>query len=301
MRWLQTLADIHNPLPVHQLPGDGNRSSAPSRAGGLGAILALGLLAFLALSGSAQAYDIRLVTDNDFLGSNDTQDDLYTFGLAVEIDKGPLTWSLAENAFTDREAGVRFDETQLTVGKLLPPHLLRRWSLWLEAGVSHVGEGIFGEGVQNAFHQLIGSDEVYLDYVDRDDYHAHFGFEAGRQTQLAPGLSVGPHLEAHADVGFKADAMVGVRGRWNPPSAGPLGRLEIDVTLGGRYTDTSLDVLEAHVDEFAAAASVEVSTPGGLVVNWTRNRYGTDREHVALGFRFGAGDSPRRSGPWRER
>lgn len=301
MRLLHALADIHNPFPVHQLPRGGTGSHSRSRAGSFGVILALGLLALLALSDSARAYDIRLVTDNDFLGSNDTQDDLYTFGLVVEIDKGPLTWTLAENAFTDREAGLRFDETQLTVGKLLPPHLLGRWSLWLEAGVTHVGEGLFGEGVQNAFHELIGSDEVHLDYVDRSDVHAHVGFEAGRQTRIAPGLSVGPHLEAHTDIGFKADAMVGVRGRWTPSSAGPLGRLEVDVTVGGRYTDASLDLLERHVDEFAAAASVEVSTPGGLVINWTRNRYGTDREHVALGFRFGSGDSPRRSGPWRER
>lgn len=253
----------------------------------------------LLLPTAARATDIRLVTDNDFLGSNETQDDLYTFAVIVEIDKGPLTWTVAENAFTDRAAGFRFDETHVSAGRLLPEHLFGRWSVWAEAGVAHVGEGLLGEDLQNAFHDLIGSDEVTLDYADKNSYYAHLGLEAGRQSSVAGGLTVGPHLEAHSYVGFKDDAMVGVRSRWQPTRA-LFSRLEVDVIVGARYSHASFEPLARHLDEVSAAAQLEISTPGGLVINWSRNRYGTDREHVALGYRIGGGESPRRGGPWRE-
>lgn len=246
----------------------------------------------------AGATDIRLVTDNDWLGSNETEDDLYTFAVLVEVDKGPLTWTVAETAFTDREAGFRFDETHITAGRLLPEHWFGHWSVWTEAGVAHVGEGLLGQDLQNAFHQLIGSAELDLSYIDDDDYYARLGFEAGRQARVAGGLTMGPHLEAHSYVGFKDDALVGVRSRWQPTRL--LGRLEIDVLVGARYSHSSFDPLAAHLDEMSEAAQVEIATPGGLVVNWSRNRYGTGREHVSLGLRIGAGESPRRSGPWSE-
>ncbi|MDA8020893.1 MAG: hypothetical protein MPN21_25940 [Thermoanaerobaculia bacterium] len=251
------------------------------------------------LAAIAMATDIRFVTDNDFLGSNETQDDLYTFAVTVEIDKGPLTWTVAENAFTDREAGLRFDETHVTAGRLLPEHWFGRWSVWTEAGVAHVGEGLLGQDIQNAFHELIGSDEVHLDYVDKNSYHARLGVEAGRQNRVSHGLTVGPHLEAHSYVGFKDDALVGFRGRWQPPST-TLNRFEVDVTVGARYSRSSFEPLDNHLERVSEAAQLEISTPGGLVVNWSRNRYGTAREHVSLGFRIGGGESPRRGGPWRE-
>ena len=252
----------------------------------------------LLLPAAAEATDIRFVTDNDAFGSNETEDDLYTFAVLVEIDKGPLTWTVAETAFTDREAGFRFDQTHVTAGRLVPERWFGRWSVWTEAGVAHVGEGLLGQDLQNAFHQLIGSTELDLEYVDENDYYAWLGFEAGRQTRVVGGLTVGPHLEAHSYVGFKDDALVGVRSRWQP--ARLLGRLEMDVLVGARYSRSSFDPLAAHLDEVSTAAQVEIATPGGLIVNWSRNRYGTGREHVSLGFRIGGGESPRRGGPWRE-
>ena len=262
-------------------------------------IFLLTISALTFLPATAFGTDVRLVTDNDFLGGNETQDDLYTFAVIVEIDKGPLTWTVAENAFTDREAGFRFDETHITAGRLLPEHWLGRWSVWTEAGVAHVGEGLLGQDLQNGFHQLIGSDEVHLDYVNRNDYYARLGFEAGRQSRVAGGLTVGPHLEGHSYVGFKDDSLAGVRARWSPART-LFSRLEVDVMVGARYSRSSFEPLDRHLHEVSEAAQLEISTPGGLLVSWSRNRYGTDREHVALGFRIGGGESPRRGGPWRE-
>ena len=67
--------------------------------------------------------------------------DLYTFSLRFELDRGPFTLALSENAFTDRGAGTRFDETYLTVGRQLP--ISDVWETYAAAGVLRVGRDRF--------------------------------------------------------------------------------------------------------------------------------------------------------------
>ncbi len=272
------------------------RPARPRRSSGL---LLATLLTFATLPAAvpATALDLRLVTDNDFLTHNDRSDDLYTFALELEVDTGRITWTLRESAFTDRQAGVRFDETYLTVGRLAPRQWLGGWSLWAEIGAAHVGEGLFGQEAQNALHQLIGDDEVNLEYIDDSDVFAHLAVEVGRQFDVGTKLSLGPHATVRTTPGFKSDAWLAVRGRWSTWG----DRLGFDVAIGPRLSHNELDVLEPHMKDSAVAASVEVALSNGLLVEWTVNRYGTGSEHLSFGYRFGVGRSPRRDGPWRER
>lgn len=63
--------------------------------------------------------EVRVETGNDFLTSNPTEDDLYSFALEIAVDRGPWTLTLQENIFTDKAAGIRFDETYARVGRQL--------------------------------------------------------------------------------------------------------------------------------------------------------------------------------------
>ncbi len=81
------------------------------------------LLAALALAAMAPvaAQELRLSTENDLFGNSTTKDDLYTFAVALSVERGPYTVPFRENAFTDRRAGVRFDESHRTPTSRLPP------------------------------------------------------------------------------------------------------------------------------------------------------------------------------------
>lgn len=258
-------------------------------------VLAVAVATALLAAAAAPAVDLRLTTDNDFLADNDRADDLYTFALALEVEKGGWTWALRENAFTDREAGLRFDESSVTLGRHVPREWLGPWSLWVEAGAVHVGRGLLGQSVQNSFHDAIGSDRVDLEYPGDSGVHARLALELDRQWIVARRWSVGPRVTAHVAPGFKRGAFAGVRGRWIPNRV-----LDVDFELGGRWAETDLALLEPHLRELAGAASVEALLWDRLIVRWSLNRYGTGNEHFSLGVRVGTSRSARRDGPWRE-
>ena len=65
-------------------------------------------------------------------------------------------------------------------------------------------------------------------------------------------------------------------------------------------TDAELPLLEPNIEEQGLAALLEIELPLGFVVEWSLNRYGTDREHISCGYVFGRGTSPRRRGAWME-
>jgi len=247
-----------------------------------GPLVAAGLVAALALATApALAVDLRVATENDFL-TGDNQDDLYTFSVALAAERGPYTFTLRENAFTDRQAGRRFDETHLTAGRALPD--LGAWSLYAEGGAVHVGRGLFGQAAQNALHRVLGQEEVELRYLG-SRLHPRLRLEAERLFLPADDLDVGPRLEADSIPGFRSHAVLGAQARWRSGAG-----ITLHLFAGGRWSRESLALLDRHTTSWAPLARVGVVVAERIFVSWTYNEYGDEREHLSVGLRIAGGD-----------
>jgi len=235
-------------------------------------------------------WNVRLSTNNDLLG-DDFGDDFYTFGARLDLSVG--TWMLRweENAFTDRDVGFRFDETYITVGKFMRQDAASGWHLWIEGGAAWVGEGLLGQDAQNRVHELLDSAEVILDYIEFEDTFLHGQVELGRQWTLGQAASWGPIISGSWTPDFRTNALAGWRTIWEPSR-----RFGVDLVVGARYADSELDVLANRLEEVAPAAFVEVKLPWSFVLEWSHNRYGTNRQHLAFGVSFGPGRNLRRFG-----
>lgn len=247
------------------------------------------------VTGSAQEpepWEIFIALDNDYLTSNNI-DDFYTFGLRLEAAHGKLSYRLDELAFTDRAVGQRFDETYLTIGRLLPPENVGGFCVWVEAGAAHLGRGLLGQKAQNTIHDLTGDPGVHLDYIGINDYHAHFRSEIGTQWEINPQLSWGPQLGLSYTPGFRWNALAGLRTLWRPTE-----HFTVDLIVGRRFVETDLYLLKPHLIDESLAVLIEIGLPYGFMMEWSLNRYGTDRQHLSFGYHFGQGKSPRRHGAW---
>ena len=242
-------------------------------------VLALVLATALAAASPAAAAGFRFVTDNDFLADNG--DDLYSFGVGFELHRGRYTLTLKENGFTDRAAGVRFDETFLTVGRSLP--LPRGWDGWGELGAVHVGNGLLGETFQNDFHELIQADTVRLDYVEDGQVLPVASFAATRLSPLGPRFAAGPYVEASAAPGLKSHVLAAAQASWD---------VHPDVTLsalvGARHSEAELAALEPRMGGTAAQAELTLVWRQRVALSWSYNASGTRQEHLAIGWRVGA-------------
>lgn len=250
----------------------------------------LTVLLLLALFGGAAragAWEIRLTTGNDLLVTD--QDDLYTFAVSLQMNQGPYDLSFHENAFTDRQAGIRFDESHLTVGRQVSVD--GPWSLYAAGGIVRVGEGLFGEEAQNAVHDLLGGDEVELSYV-HSSVHGRAMLIAERSFGLRPGLSVGPRVEVDAIPGLRSHAILGGHLSWDSAS----GWLSVEARVGARFSEASHDALEPHLVPVAPAARIGAVVRGKVVLTWSYNEYGDEREHLGLGFRVSSPDLRGRRG-----
>ncbi len=226
----------------------------------------------------AQAIDLRLATENDFL-TGDNRDDLYTFSVALAAEQGPYRLTFRESAFTDREADRRFDETHLTVGRAVPG--LGEWSLYAEVGAVHVGRGLLGESTQNALHRFLDEEELDLRYLG-SRFHPSLGVEAERTFALAGDLDLGPRLEAESIPGFRSHAALGAQGRWQASAV-----LTLHLFAGARWSEASLELLDRHLASLAPIARLGVVFRDRLFVSWTYNEYGDEREHFSVGIRTG--------------
>ncbi len=239
------------------------------------------LLLLAALAPPARAQGIRFSTGNDLLTDQRAEDDLYTFSVALQAERGTYTFALRENAFTDRAAGLRFDETYLSVGRAFAGP--RSWQLYGEAGLVHIGHGLFGQGAQNTVHRLLGQDEVELRYQD-SRLRPRLALVAERAFAVADGLTLGPRIELDAVPGLRSFAVVGAQLLWQPSR-----RFALQVLAGGRASHASFDPLEAHLAELAAAARVELALAERIYLAWAYNDYGDEREHLTIGYRVGGG------------
>ncbi len=234
----------------------------------------------------APAVELRLTTENDLLTS-DNRDDLYTFAVALSVVKGPYTFSWRENAFTDRQAGMRFDETHVTVRRAVPG--TGRWRLEAEGGWVWAGRGLLGESAQNAVHRLLGQEELSLPY-SASRLSPSLAVEVERPFRLADDFEVGPRLEAYGAPAFRSHAVAAGQARWQP---GP--HLAVGLLAGGRWSTASFAPLERHLAALAPLVRLEIVWRQGAFVSWTYNDYGDEREHLSVGFQIarggpGAGD-----------
>jgi hypothetical protein len=229
-----------------------------------------------ALAPWAHALELRLSTGNDLLTGSSGKDDLYTFAIGLEVDRGEYAFALRENAFTDRQAGRRFDETHLTLGRLLPG--LRPWSVYAEAGVVRVGHGLFGESAQNTVHRFIGDDEVELPY-EGASIHSRLRLTAERAFALADHLEVGPRFELDSAPGLRSHAVLAAQARWQPKAP-----VAIEVLVGGRFSHASFTPLEPHLAARAPTARLDVVWRDRISLSWAYNDYGDEREHLSVGF-----------------
>ena len=248
------------------------------------AVLAL-IVALAASAVAAQGFELRLATQNDILTGGGETDDLYTFSIAIEAERGPVRFSLREHAFTDRAAGTRFDETWLTARREIPG--LGRFDVHGEAGVAHVGRGLFGEQTQNAVHRLIGDEELDLRYHE-ESFHPALGLEIGRRFGVGHGLAMGPLFEAHAAPGLRSDVLLGAQVDW------PAGRnVLVELLAGARASHVDLAALAPHVDPVASVARVGFVIHDWIFLSWEHNGFGDGRQHVSLGIWKPLGDQGR--------
>ena len=224
------------------------------------------LAALVAAAAPAAAQTVRFSTENDLLTDGSTRDDLYTFAVALELDRPRYALSLRENAFTDRAAGLRFDETYLSVGRAFPGP--RSWRLDAEAGLVHVGHGLFGQDAQNAVHRLLDQEEVELRYHD-SELHPRLALSAERPFSVTAGFAVGPRFEVDAAPGLRSFALAGAQVLWQPSD-----RVVVQLLAGGRYSHASLEPLELHLSEWAPVARLGLTLYDRVFLAWTYNDYG---------------------------
>lgn len=245
------------------------------RVGRSRAPIALFGILLLAATG-AHAGGLRFTTENDILTGNPTRDDLYTFSVGLDVERAGFTFSLREDAFTDRAAGVRFDETYLDVARHFSAP--RGWDLRLAAGVAHTGHGLLGERVQNAVHRLIEDDEVHLAYRD-SSWHPHLEASAGRLVALGESLELGPRFELASTPGLRHRVAAGIQTAWRPSEA-----LAIEAFVGARWADAELEPLEPHLSGVGTAARIGVLVAERWLLGWSVNDQGDEREHWTIGW-----------------
>lgn len=256
----------------------GNAAADRARTGWIGFLLFLALI-FGALPSSAQparGYELRLSTENDFPVESRHKDDLYTFSVAIDVERGPYTFALQEHAFTDREAGVRFDETHLVVTRRLTRS---SWDLELTGGLVHAGQGLFGQSAQNAVHDLVDNEEVRLPYAD-SELHARAGVAAERWWPIGGRLAVGPRIEVDLVPGLHSHAVAAGQLEWQAQR-----HVAVELLAGHRFTDADYEVLERRLASDAAIGRVSLILFRRLDLTWSYNERGDERQHLTLGYR----------------
>ena len=238
------------------------------------ALLAFALVAFLSAP-PARATGLRVVFANDFLTTNHFDDELYTGALAMELDKGPYRFAFGENMFTDSENDIRFDETYLSVERGLPA--LGEWQSSLEVGLIHVGKGLLGQSAQNAFHSVIGNEEVDLPYVESNRVHPTVRWRVHRLLPTLQRYALTLHGEVYSAVEFKQHVAGGLWMRFPE-----VGFATFTAGAGGRYTSASLAALKPRIERFAPTLEAGVRFRNNISLSWTYNEFGTKAEHFNI-------------------
>ncbi len=242
-------------------------------------------LILLMLAAPAGAQELRLTSQNDIVAHSPTPDDLYTFSEEFAVQRPGFRVSLRENAFTDRAAGIRFDETYLSLGR--PLHVPGPWAVDAEVGIVHVGHGLFGQDAQNAVHRVLGCDPIHLRYVD-GGVHPRLALAARRPAAFGRTLTFGPRIDVDAVPGLRSWALVAAEAVWHPAAG-----FTVEALAGDRITRASYAPLVQHLAADAPAANRGFVLARHVSVSWSYNDFGDKREHVTAGYRLPVGRSAR--------
>jgi hypothetical protein len=236
------------------------------------------LLAFTSSIAVLTAQEIEFVTQNDLFAGDRAADDLYTFAVALEVERNGTTFALREAAFTDRAAGLRFDETSWNIGRPLPDW--RGWRAYAEVGALRVGRGIFGEQVQNTVHRAIGGDALTLEYLD-PSLHGRLALSAERSWSTGRSLALGSRVDLEWVQAHASHAILAAQIAWQP-----LPVLAVDLMAGLRWGDADQPLLEPHLQALGGVFEVGLTLFDRVRVAWSSNDHGDGRDHLLLAYRF---------------
>lgn len=237
----------------------------------------LSTLLVLSVARITPAAELRLTLANDPVSGNSRKDDLYTSETSFELQLNRRSVAFSERMFTNRERNIRFDETW--AGVSFAPATLGDWNLTTELGLLHVGKGLLGESVQNGVHRFVGSEEVHLPYVDEESFHPTASLTLDRRIGSIARMPVRASLHMETAPAFRSSLHAGVGVVRN------LGRnatVELDVGARGDYVEN--EWLEDVVGNAGPTAGLVV-TWRGVALAFSHNRYGTQSNHVTLGWR----------------
>lgn len=233
----------------------------------------------LAVPAAAPAAEITFTTSNDPVSGNERPDDLYTAELALEIGVDGRDVVLRERMFTDRERGVRFDETSLELSR--PFSRLAGWGGQAGLGVLHVGRGLLGESAQNAVHRLVGSEEEDLRYAAGHRLYPLATLTLVRPLPVSSNLgSVTGRIEAVAAPGFHSSLRAGLVAE-RSVGAG----LAVLAGVAGVLHDVDSGLLGDAVASSGVAWDLGVGWRDVFLL-LSHNAYGTETRHLTLGYRF---------------
>lgn len=237
----------------------------------------------LALPASAQqpwassGGDIRFVLANDFLASNEKDDDLYTAALELEFPWNGYQIAFGENIFTDRENDLRFDETYLTLSRSLPG--FGPWYSSVGVGVVHVGEGLLGERAQNAVHRLTGDHELSIPYVDSDRFHPTLGVRFERRLWLWSSVSASAWAELYHAFDFQGHTASGMAVDWPVKDW-----VSVRAGLGARASWAEFEALEPRIEDFGPTWKFGFLLWDKISLDWDYNNYGTKSQHFNIAY-----------------
>jgi hypothetical protein len=250
------------------LPRSGKRIKAAARSCVSAAML-------LAAAGLAHGAELSATHANDLFSANRIEDDLYTF--SAELAFRHQGWSVRawENAFTDQDNEIRFDESYFTIARDFPCF---GWRARLEIGAVRIGEGVLGEDSQNTIHRLIGQDEIHLPYVDENRNESVAAVELWRPYALAPSVSLVPRFRVFHANDFVRHFTATTTAHWQR------GKVRYLAGAGWRFFETDYDLLEPWLEESAPTWEVGADLFDHLVLKWTQNRFGTNRRYFEATF-----------------
>lgn len=243
-------------------------------------LLAAALLLLALAPLPASAFELSLQTTNDPISGNDEHaDDLYTAALAVDLRFARQRWTVGERMFTDRERGLRFDETFLEASRELPS--FQGWQPEVAAGVLHVGHGFLGEAVQNEIHRWVGSERVELPYIPDSHWYATGRVRLGRVLAGGPRAVLATRIEASAAPGFQDSLRAELFADF---SLG--GGLALRAGVGARAARVESSLLEGRVDDLGPSWELGLAWRD-VALRYSFNDHGTETQHVALIVKVG--------------
>ena len=233
----------------------------------------------LLLSNPAASAGLRITTSNDFLSGTNQSDDLYTAALDVSFALGSGQVQLGERIFTDRERGLRLDET---FAQYQHPLQTGRLEGEFSFGVVHVGHGA-GRAVQNSLHSAIGSPKVDLPYSDRDDWYPTAELQIARSVTAGRLGALSATTDLFVAPGFRSWVEVGMA------VAKSVGPVQVKAEVGLAAHEVEIEELQPRIAETSPTWKLGASI-NRLALEWSYNRYGTESKHVSLSYLLRLGD-----------